>query len=142
MSKINEYKEILEKNPGDIIFADFAHILRINNKQYHALDVLLKGLSANPHYHRGRLVLAQLFFDMGHTSFAVRELRELCIAMTDNKYVRKLLEKLDPHNVEKFLKKEQNKDELESESTNKSGEVDIHAEVEFDSDDLDLFDDE
>ena len=96
MTDPTNFEEILSDDPGNPIFAEFAESLRQQGTRLAALSVCLAGLSANPTCHRGRLVLARVFFDLGYHAFAVRELEELSIALPKVESITKLLNKFDP----------------------------------------------
>lgn len=81
-------------DPGDPAFADLADAYRRRGDYQGAFDLCLNGLTANPDCIRGRVVLARLFYERLHFSFAARELREVYQALPGNPYARKLLEAL------------------------------------------------
>ncbi len=87
----DEYRAILESDPGNSVFADLAEIFRTRLDFSQALQVSLSGLSHNPGCHKGRLTLARTYYDMGFTPFAVRELELLIQELPDNEELRKLL---------------------------------------------------
>jgi hypothetical protein len=53
-------------------------------------------LTKNPNCHRGRLVLARLYYDAGYIPFAVTELEKLCRYLPESQALRRLLLKLSP----------------------------------------------
>ena len=57
--------QVLSDDPGDPAFIELADHMRRNDRYEEALLTCLKGLSANPSAHRGRLLLARLFFERG-----------------------------------------------------------------------------
>jgi len=90
------YRTRLQEDPGDPLFAEFADLLRGEKRYSEAFEVCFQGLTANPQCHRGRLVLARLFYEKLHWPFAVRELRELRLALPENPHLQRLLERLQP----------------------------------------------
>lgn len=91
-----QFRELLGQDPGDPAFAEFADILRRDGRHGEGFEVCFAGLTANPGCHRGRLVLARLFYERLYWPFAVRELKQLAEALPDNKQVRRLLERMAP----------------------------------------------
>lgn len=102
-------------------FAESAENLRRSGKLEEALKVCLQGLSANPAHHKGRLVLARVFFEMGYLPFAIREIEELCEALPESKSLQRLRDKLSPQPAEAS-----------------GGAEETVAEADFDLDELDL----
>ena len=88
--------ELLRTDPGNPVFAEHADALREAGKPLEALQVCLSGLEANGSCHIGRLLLARIFFDLGHTSFAIRELEVLRQAVPSNVSLMRLVERLAP----------------------------------------------
>ena len=89
-------REALSTNPGAPEFVSLAELLRAARRHFEALGVLVAGLSASPDNHKGRLLLARVFYELQAIPFAVRELKELCLALPGNKPLVILLEKLAP----------------------------------------------
>jgi len=89
----DKYEDKLAADPGDPLFVDYALICIERNEVGKALEVCLSGLSRNPGLHRGRLALAKVFYLSGHLPFAIRELKELHLALPNNRSIIKLLEK-------------------------------------------------
>lgn len=94
--EIDEIKARLEEDPGDPVFAELGEAYRIAGDLQEALWICLRGLSSNPDVHQGRLLLARIFYQLEYFPFAVRELRELAVALPENEHIRKLLEGLSP----------------------------------------------
>ena len=84
---------------SSVDFADRAEGLRISGKLDDALILAMAGLSENPDAHRGRLVLARIFYEKGYLPFAVREVEQLVREIPSNAAIRKLLETLAPDRV-------------------------------------------
>lgn len=94
-----ELAEVLAKlssNPGDPEYAQYADRLRSSGDHWSALKITLTGLNQNPDLHRGRLVLARIYYNLGLLHFAVRELEYLRAALPENASIRRLLEQLAP----------------------------------------------
>ena len=91
-----DMQEALRADPGNPIFADYADSLREAGELMEALRVCLAGLEANTSFHVGRLALARVFFELGHTSFAIRELEVLRRAVPSNVSLMRLVERLSP----------------------------------------------
>ncbi len=110
-------------------FTDRAEGLRLSGKLEEALSVVLKGLSDNPDAHRGRLVLARIFYEKGYLPFAVREVEHLVRQVPSNAALKKLLGTLAP--------------DRGGEIQGSTGSVeDTVAESEFDLDALALLEDD
>lgn len=92
-----EYRAALSADPGAPLFVEFAEYLRGLRRQSEAIDVCLAGLSANPDAHRGRLMLARVFYECGFVPFAVRELQVLGARFPENRALAKLRERLSPN---------------------------------------------
>ena len=121
----------LADDPGDPLFVEYADFLRREEDYANALQVCLAGLSVNPGFHHGRLVLARIFFDQSFIPFAVRELELLHTALPNNSGVQKLLDRLAPGSA--------------SESAAETAETDAEdtvAETEFDFDEIELIEEE
>ena len=65
-------------------------------KRLEAIEVCLKGLSANPSCHRGRLVLARLYFECGYIPFAAREVNILRETLPELASLDRLYKKFYP----------------------------------------------
>jgi len=122
----SEVQTKLSENTGDPIFAQYADQLRRTGRWQDGLKVALCGLSASPDCHRGRLVLARIFYDARCFPFAIRELQYLHAALPDNASVMRLLERLAPQVLAT----------PSAVSNNLESAVPILAEGEFDIDDL------
>jgi predicted Zn-dependent protease len=90
------WESILEQDPGNPIFIDYGEELRKNGRHSDALLVCLRGLNANPSALKGSLLLSRTYYEVGCTSFAVRELKDLLRKLPDNQVIRRLLTKLAP----------------------------------------------
>jgi hypothetical protein len=94
--KDEDYAELLASDAGNPAFAEYAASLSARGRGAEGLVVCLRGLSHNPGFHRGRLVLARILQELGFLPFAVREVECLCEELPHNKSLKKLLNKLDP----------------------------------------------
>lgn len=92
----SEYENVLERDPGNSAFAEFADLLRARYDYNRALRVCFAGLSANPGCLQGRLVLARIFYEQSFTPFAIRELLQINQESPENQAVQTLLAKLAP----------------------------------------------
>lgn len=118
----------LDSDPGDPIFVEVAERFRVEGNLPSALAVLLRGLSANPSVHKGRLILAHVLYQMECIPFAVKELKILTAAVPESESVRKLLLALAPDSLN------------EQTPSSESGKEETVAATEFDLDDLELLD--
>lgn len=91
-----EYIDVLASDPGDELFVDYGELLRRTGRFGEALIVTLRGLSHSPDNVRARLLLARIYFELGCTPFAVREVRDLHSEFPERKFLRQLLIKLAP----------------------------------------------
>lgn len=91
-----EVDSLLVEDPGSPVFVDYGEFLRQQNRLSDALMVLMRGLTANPSFARGRLVLARVLYDLRCLPFAVRELEIVAAQNPNCKSVRKLLSAIDP----------------------------------------------
>lgn len=94
-----DYQALLREDPGNPAFPAYAESLINQGKPLEALEVCLAGLSVNPTCHKGKLLLARIYFERSYIPFAVRELQELRLALPDNKYITRLLERLAPESL-------------------------------------------
>ncbi len=125
MTSESDFTERLSKDPGDSIFVDYAVKLAGSDRHLEALEVCLRGLSANPGCHSGRLMLAKEFYSLGFTPFAIREVRDLCAKIPESESLRRLLNKLSGGAVSA----------IGSENDAKGNETTV-AEADFDMDDI------
>jgi lipopolysaccharide biosynthesis regulator YciM len=125
-----EYLRRLEEDPGDPLFAQFADKLREEQRYHEAMDICFQGLSSNPSCHRGRLVLARVFYERMFWPFAVRELRILMQAVPDNAHIAKIIERLAPG------------EDTSDVSVVEKRVGDTVAETEFDMSDIELMEEE
>ena len=123
---MEEIAEILKSDPGNPAFVREAERLIRAGKLSEAQDICCAGISANPSAHRGRLLLSRIFYERGYLPFAVRELEELSNVVNDNKFLRRILEKLAP--------------QLKTRSSDEGDRV--VAETDFDIGDIELLDEE
>lgn len=140
----DEFEKVLEEDPGNSVFCDYAEQLRIAGNFPKALDVCLKGLSVNPDFHKGRLALARIFYEQSYLPFAIREVKCLSEALPDNRYLQRLYAQLAPDQVsggEAAEMASEDSDEAGSGEVESSGD-DTVAEVDFDFDELEMIDDE
>ena len=127
MSDEQEYQRLLSVNPGDPCFADYALYLRSQGRGDEAQQVCISGLSENPQHHRGRLVLARLFYDRGQLPFSIREVEQVYRELPNQQTIRKLLSRLSPTS-------------LGSETRPKETIEQTVSEAEFGFDQIDLLD--
>lgn len=124
----DEVLAILEKDPGNSIFADFSESLYRDGRPETAIFVCLKGLSSNPSCHKGRLLLAKIFYDLEFKPFAIEQLKILAEKLPESRSITKLLDKIAPG-------------ELTAQASS-SQESKTYAEAEFNFDDIELISEE
>jgi predicted Zn-dependent protease len=90
----SRYRNILEAEPGDPVFAEYAERLRASGRHGEAIEICLRGLSSNPSCHGGRLVLARTFYEKGYHPFAQREVEQLARDLPDSRTVQQLRARL------------------------------------------------
>lgn len=127
-----EAQEILAADAGNPIFAEYANFLREQQEFLRALDVCLSGLSLNPECHKGRLVLARIFYEKKYLPFAVREVELLCGKIPENQFLNRLLQQLSPESGAL-------RDKTAAGSENSEGVI---AEADFDFDELEMIDED
>ncbi len=93
---IQELPQELQEDPGDISFLGVAGDYREKGELLKAVVICLRGLSANPSYHQGRLLLARLYFELECLPFALKELELLHQDMPHIDSIGRLLERLSP----------------------------------------------
>lgn len=138
-------EEVLKENPGDPAFVEYANHLLETGHDDQAMMVCLAGLSSNPGEHRGRLLLARIFFLKSFIPFAISELRILNKALPENEPIRKLLQKLSlsaEGEVGSAAPTEASRLTKDSSQEDQEAEEVTVAESDFDFDDLDLIMDE
>ena len=91
-----ENQALLSKDPGNEVFIEYAESLRNSGNPGQAILVCIAGLAANPAMHRGRFLLARIFYEQGYTTFAVRELRELSAALPEIDPLKRLIARFEP----------------------------------------------
>ncbi len=133
--------EILQNDAGNPIFVDVAESYRSNGEMREALDVCLKGLSANPSCHLGRLVLARVFYERGDLPFAAREVRELCSQLPEIESLRRLFKSLAPDGQHEVPLSAQISSQPVPVKVEPSGN-DTVAEAEFDLDEIDILEED
>ncbi|NLF25472.1 MAG: hypothetical protein GX589_07420 [Deltaproteobacteria bacterium] len=94
MADYERLKSVLEEDPGNSVFIEYAKCLIEERSFESALMVCLRGLSSNPSAHAGRLLLARVFYELGLVPFAVREVEELCRELPHNLKLQRVLEAL------------------------------------------------
>lgn len=126
---MDDVSEILKNDPGNPVFVKEAERLIKLGRFQDAQDVCFAGISANPSAHRGRLLLSRIFYERGYLPFAVRELEELSSVVKDNRFLKRILEKLAP--------------QLQAATAgNAGGGERVVAETDFDIGDIELLDEE
>lgn len=88
--------EVLRADPGNPVFAECAEELRLSGHWLEGIRVCLSGLSANPSCHRGRLVLARIYFEQGFIPFSVREVELLRKSLPELKSIQRLYDRFYP----------------------------------------------
>ena len=129
--KHEQFIEILENDPGNPVFLEYAESLRSEGRLTEALIVCLSGLSKNFSLHRGRLLLARLFFEQGFYPFAAREISYLARYFPSNTAIQKLHQKLSFA----ALAADDGSDSVQP-------QTDIVAEADFDVEDIEGLDEE
>lgn len=143
MSK--DLAELVFQDPGNPAFVDLAESLRTSGKLSESLQVCLAGLSRNPDLHRGRLVLARVFFELGFVPFCLQEIHNLIKELPNNNALLRLAEKLDPSFESSRLNLNPDSARLplsDTASSNSQADESVVAEADFDFDILDGLNDE
>jgi hypothetical protein len=125
----DEILEILSTDPGNSIFSDFAEALHKDGASEAAIIVCLRGLSSNPSLHKGRLLLAKIYYDLGFKPFCIEQLKFLLKQLPGNKSISRLLEKLDPQ-------------EFNRTTVQLTSEVKTVAEAEFEFGEIELIEED
>ena len=123
-----DLRAMLASDPGNKAFVELVDILRSEGRYLEAIEVCLAGLSSSPDTHKGRLLLARLFYDRGFTPFALREISYVASAIPENDALKKLVQKLSPGYMEA--------------ATVATAPESTVAEAEFDFTDLDLIEED
>lgn len=126
-----ESKALLEKDPGNTVFVEYAESLRLQGQHESAVIVCLRGLSVNPDNHRGRLVLAHTLYQMRCVPFVIEQLRHLASALPEDPVIPRLLAKLT-----------QTPTSGDDSNENTTSEAATQAEAEFDFDEIDMLNEE
>lgn len=92
----SDFERILKDDPGNPAFVDFAKELKNTGNLDQAQEVCLRGLSANPGAHLGRLLLAHLFYEKGYFPFAAQQIQILTRECHGVKSLARLLAVLSP----------------------------------------------
>ncbi len=93
MNQFNEEIQIRpQRNLQDKSFADYADGLRISKNYSEAIRVCLDGLSKDPEFDKGRLVLARIYYDCGYIDFSLRELSYISQKSPENLYIKRLID--------------------------------------------------
>ncbi len=133
---MNNELEILKTDAGNPIFVDVAENYRRDGKLHEAIEICLKGLSANPSCHLGRLVLARVFYERGELPFAAREVRELCATLPEIDSLRRLLKSLTPDAAQAL------ESQAEGRKTIEKAPDSTVAEADFDLDEIDILEED
>ncbi|MCB0338182.1 MAG: hypothetical protein KDD53_01195 [Bdellovibrionales bacterium] len=147
---MSDMRETLREDPGNPVFLEYAQTLIDSDKLDEALGVLLSGLSHNPGYHKGRALLAKLFYIQGYTPFAIRELECLLESLPENQSIKRLLQKfgIKLSGLAGLPNDTDSRPEIKSEVSElkeiPASDIiqDTVAEVELDFDELDLLEDD
>jgi predicted Zn-dependent protease len=151
----SEVQTQLAQDPGNPVFAEYADQLRREGQYSEALEICYRGLSANPSVHRGRLVLARVYYEKLFWPFAIREVQQLQKDLPHSETLRRLLTALAPEESTSVLtERSRNAEDLVSRTTINRERNDYHdsfeeaavidrdehtvAEAEFEIDDFDL----
>ncbi len=73
---VDEYRRVLEREPGSLRFAEFADKLRRDGKISDATTICARGLAYHPGYATGHVVMGDIFRDAGLPEKAEAEWRE------------------------------------------------------------------
>src|SRR6185369_712154 len=92
ISRIDELRKRLEKEPGSRLFAQLAEELRKDGQLEEAINVCRAGLQKHPNYPSARITLARALIDSGDLAAARAELEGVLQAAPDNILARKLFE--------------------------------------------------
>jgi hypothetical protein len=147
-NRIQKLKEVLEKNPGAEAFVELANLLSDSpENRIIGREVCFKGLTLNPKNLRGRLCLARLFYLDKMGEHCVRELVELkkqTNVPSLDRLIKEFGEFAKPYllSVDSDVSKSSNQD-LEKKSLSsetKQGDDDILAEIDLESELLDILD--
>lgn len=139
----------LQEDPGDPAFLDVAQNFKEEGEPLKAVAVCLRGLSANPSFHLGRLLLARLYVELECFPFALDELERIHEDMPHVDSLSRLIERLSPGASEVSEDtyegaEESLEEELGTQPERKSSkkEEETLAETDFDFEELDMMDDE
>lgn len=135
---LNSSLNLLVEDPGHESFVRVAEELRGLGDFDRALAVCVRGLNKIPENLHARLTLAHIYYQMGCTHFAFRELLELQSAHPESVSIAKLLQKFMPEGGA-----EAQIQGLNQKSASAAGHTqEIVAESEFDFDEIELLKDE
>jgi len=89
--RIAEYRERLAGDPGARVFAPLADLLRLEGRVAEALEVLERGLAADPAYLTARVIHGRALLDAGRTDRAREVLRGVLADDPENLLALRLL---------------------------------------------------
>lgn len=89
-------ENILAEDAGNPLFVEVAARYRAKGELNKALSVCLRGLSANPAMHLGRLLLARVLYELKYYPFAAKEVQQLVLELPELQSLKKLLKALSP----------------------------------------------
>jgi tetratricopeptide (TPR) repeat protein len=95
--EINQYQDILAKDPTSRVFARLAEAYRKAGQIDYAISVSRDGLQKHPGYTAGQVVLARSLFDGGKSAEARGEIGQVVQAAPDNLMAQKLLAQIEAH---------------------------------------------
>ena len=100
------FEEILKHDPGHPCFVDYAESMRAAGNLDRSQEICLRGLSANPGAHLGRLLLARLYYEKGYYPFCAEQIRLLAGECPEVQSLGRLLRALSPDLKSQQLKPE------------------------------------
>ena len=131
---LEKLREEYEKAPGSDAFVDLAGALSEKAEtRAEAREICFRGLSQSADNHRGRLMLARLFYLDGYAEFCVRELQELQ-SRVKNDSLERLLRELGVGSLAAAKSDDSSGDSVGEEVF---ADVDLDAEIVEILDDLD-----
>ena len=89
--EIASYFDEWTRNPQSKVFVKLAEEYRKSGLIEEALDVCEKGLTANPKYLGGNMMLAKIYFDMGEYDKSFQEVKKVSSVQQDNLMAQNLI---------------------------------------------------
>jgi predicted Zn-dependent protease len=131
----SELRKELSSHPGSELFVQLAQLLISEERLNEALLVLLRGLSHAPSQNSGRLLLAQVYFELGFIPFAVEQIKTLITADPASETLRKLLIAIAPGEAGAILSRS-DAAAASGQGLEQTKQEQVLAEADFDVDDL------